>query len=170
MRNHTCPHEHELLDALQTSRPADLPEPLHEHVAGCARCSETLSVVGALLAEREALMREAAVPSSAIVWWRAQMRSRREAAAAAARPISYAQGILVACAAGLLATLLGIYVPAFREGMSWIADAADGWSAFSLPIPSADVVSDPLVLAGIAALGLCALILPVLLYFAFHED
>jgi hypothetical protein len=77
---------------------------------------------------------------------------------------------VVACAAGLLATLLGMFVPAFRQGMSWIAGAADGWSALSLPIASADLVTNPLVLAAIAALGLCALVLPVALYFAFHED
>src|SRR5690606_13439297 len=121
MRNHTCPHVHELLEALQTSRPADLPEPLREHVVGCARCNETLSVVGALLAEREALMREAAVPSSAIVWWRAQMRSRREAAAAASRASSYGHGLPVACRAGPVSALRRLYDPEIREGMVWIA-------------------------------------------------
>jgi hypothetical protein len=47
---------------------------------------------------------------------------------------------------------------------------ADSWSALSMPVPSAGLISNPLVLAGIAALGLCAVILPVALYFAFHED
>lgn len=170
MRKQGCPREHELLEALQASRVPALEGPLAEHAAGCVNCSETLAVVRALVDERDALMQEATVPSSAIVWWRAQMRSRREAAAAASRPISYAQGIVVACAAGLLATLLGIFVPAFRQGLSWIARSADGWSALSLPLASADFVSNPLVLAGMAALGLCALVLPVALYFAFHED
>jgi hypothetical protein len=170
MRRPSCPHEHDLLDALQASRWPEIGEPLREHVAGCASCAGTLAVVGGLLDEHHALMQEATVPSSAIVWWRAQMRSRREAAAAASRPISFVQGIAVACAAGLLATLLGIFVPSFRRGLSWIAGAADGWSALSLPIGSTHFVTHPLVLAGIAALGLCALVLPVALYFAFHED
>jgi hypothetical protein len=170
MRNQSCPHEHELLDALRVSRLSDLPEPLRAHLASCQICSETRLVAEALLGERDALMQEAAVPSSAIVWWRAQMRARREAAAAAARPISVVQGLIFACAAGLLATLLGIYVPAFRRGLSWISSVADSWSALSMPVPSAGLISNPLVLAGIAALGLCAVILPVALYFAFHED
>jgi hypothetical protein len=166
----SCPREHELLEAFQASCRPDLAEPLSQHVAGCVSCTETLAVVRALVDERDVLMQEATVPSSAIVWWRAQMRSRREAAAEASRPISFVQGIAVACAAGILATLLGIFVPAFRQGMSWIAGAADGWSALSLPAASTDFVSNPLVLAGIAAFGLCALVLPVALYFAFHED
>jgi hypothetical protein len=170
MRKQPCSREHELLDALHTSRPHAMDETLREHVTGCTTCSNTLSVVGALLDEHHALIQDAPVPSSAIVWWRAQMRSRREAAAAAARPISVVLGIVLACAAGLLATLLGIFVPTFRHAMSWIANAAGGWSALSLPIGTGEIVTNPLVLAGIAALGLCALVLPVALYFAFHED
>ena len=170
MRKQPCPREHELLDALQTSRLPAMDEALRAHITACASCTDTLAVVGALLDEHHALIQDATVPSPAIVWWRAQMRSRREAAAEASRPISFVQGIALACAAGLLATLLGIFVPAFRQAMSWIGNAAGGWSALSLPIGTGALVTNPLVLAGIAALGLCALVLPVALYFAFHED
>ncbi len=170
MRKPPCPREAELVDTLQTSPPSALDDSLREHAAGCASCGDTLAVVSALLGEHHTLMHEAAVPSSAIVWWRAQMRSRREAAATASRPISFVQGVALACAAGLLATLLGIFVPAFRQATVWIANAANGWSALSLPIGTGEFVANPLVLAGVAAVALCALVLPVALYFAFHED
>ena len=170
MRNAGCSREHELLDSLQSSRwPDGSDVSLREHVAACASCTELLSVAGALLDDRQALMQEATVPSSAIVWWRAQMRSRREAAERAVQPISFVQGIALACAAGLLATALGIFVPTFRRSLSWITQTLGSLSDVSLPVV-ADTLASPIVLAGIAALGLCALVLPVALYFTFHED
>ncbi len=169
MRKPECPREDELLEALQTSRWAQADESLRDHVAGCAACTDMLAVVAPLLDEHHALMQQATVPSSAIVWWRAQMRSRREAAEQAGRPISFVQGVVLACAAGLLATALGIFVPTFRRSVSWITDAAGWWSGLSLPV-AADQLANPIVLAGVAAIGLCALLVPVALYFAFHED
>src|SRR5687768_10561679 len=111
-----CIREDDLLDALQTSRwPEGCDAALRDHTASCASCADLLAVVAPLLDEHRALVQDANVPSSAIVWWRAQMRSRRDAAASAAQPISFAFGIALACAAGLLATALGIFVPSFRK-------------------------------------------------------
>lgn len=169
MRKQECTREDELLEALQASRWPGVDASLREHVAGCASCADMLAVVAPLLEERHALMQEATVPSSAIVWWRAQVRSRREASQQAVRPISFVQGVALACAAGLLATALGIFVPTFRRSVSWIADAAGGWSGLSVPV-AGDQLANPIVLAGIAAIGLCALLVPVVLYVALHED
>jgi hypothetical protein len=67
------------------------------------------------------MMDEAPIPSSAIVWWRAQMRARREAVDKASEPISLVQGVAVACAGGLTATAAGYYVPTFRRAIDWVA-------------------------------------------------
>jgi len=107
------------------------------------------------------------VPSSAIVWWRAQMRSRRKAAARAAQPISFVFGIAVACAAGLLATALGIFVPTFRKALVWVTDTTVSWPG--LPIP-ADPLTNPMVLAFLGAIVLGLLVAPVALYLTFRED
>lgn len=165
-----CPREHELLEALQASRwPEACDASLATHVDGCASCTELLAVVAPLLDEHRALTQDALVPSSAIVWWRAQMRSRREAAEKAAQPVSFVQGIVIACAAGLLATALGIFVPIFRKSLTWMAEEAGSWSGLSLPVMS-EALTSPMVVAALAALALCALVLPVALYFAFAED
>jgi hypothetical protein len=167
---HECPREGELLDALQASRWPDACDMLlRDHVRGCAACTDLLAVVAPLLDEQRALAEQAPIPSSAIVWWRAQMRSRRESAAKAGEPISLVQGIALACAAGLLMTALSIFVPTFRRSLTWMLETAGSWSGVSLPA-AADPLANPIVLAGIAALGLCALVLPVALYFTFHED
>jgi hypothetical protein len=163
-----CAREEELLDALQASRwPDACDAELREHALSCALCTDLLAVVAPLLDEHRALVQDASVPSSAIVWWRAQMRSRREAAARAAQPISFVFGIAVACAAGLLATALGIFVPTFRRALGWMAETTAAWPG--LPIPS-DPLTNPMILAGIAALGLCLLVAPAVLYFTFRED
>jgi hypothetical protein len=47
-------------------------------------------------------------PSSAIVWWRAQMRARQEAARAAERPLAIVHALSIACVAGLLLGLFGL--------------------------------------------------------------
>ena len=170
MRKTECAREHEVLEALQSSRwPDGSDTSLREHLESCASCTEVVSLVGALLDDRRALMEEATVPSSAIVWWRAQMRSRREAAERAVQPISFVQGIALACAAGLLATALGIFVPTFRRSLAWMAHALTSFSGVSVPVV-VDPLGSPIVLAGIAALGLCALVLPVALYFTLRED
>lgn len=163
-----CTREDELLDALQTSRwPDGCDAALRDHAASCASCADLLAVVAPLLDEHRALVQEASVPSSAIVWWRAQMRSRREAAARAAQPISVVFGIAVACAAGLLATALGIFVPTFRKAFAWVTGTTISWPGLPLP---ADPLTNPIVLGLVAALALCALVAPVALYFTFRED
>ena len=168
MRRVGCPREEELLDALQASRwPAGCDVALRDHTASCASCADLLAVVAPLLGEHRALVQDASVPSSAIVWWRAQMRSRREAAARAAQPISFVFGIAVACAAGLLATALGVFVPTFRKAFVWVTETTVPWPG--LPIP-ADPLTNPLVLAFLGALVLGLLVAPVALYFTFRED
>lgn len=168
MHNAGCAREPELLEALQCGRwPETTEAALRTHVEECADCADLLAVAAPLLDEHQALMREAAVPSSAIAWWRAQMRSRREAAQTAAQPITFVQGITFACVAGLLATALGLFVPTFRSAFGRVADAAGSWSALPLP---ADPLAHPIALAAVAALGLCAIVLPVALYFTLRED
>jgi hypothetical protein len=168
VRNVDCVREEELVEALQSGRWPETADPvLRQHVEGCASCADLLAVAAPLLDEHHALAREAQVPSSAIVWWRAQMRSKREAAQTAAQPITVVQGITFACIAGLLATALGFFVPTFRSAIGRVADAAGSWS--TLPLPAVSLAS-PVVLAAIAAIGLCAIVLPVALYFTLHED
>ena len=168
MHSAACSREHELLEALQSGRWRESTDPaLRSHVDACATCTDLLAVAAPLLDEHDALVGEAQVPSSAIVWWRAQMRSKRDAAETAAQPITVVQGIMFACVAGLLATALGIFVPTFRNAFGWIVEAAGSWSALPLPV---DPLASPMTLAAIAAIGLCAIVLPVALYFTLHED
>jgi hypothetical protein len=57
--------------------------------------------------EYEAATRQARVPPPELVWMRAQLRAREEAARKAARPIVLAQSIGIAAFLGLLVSLAG---------------------------------------------------------------
>jgi hypothetical protein len=98
-----CELESEVLAAvLRNCWPERVDASLREHVAACAICTEVAAVAGAIDGAREEMRASAVVPDSALVWWRAQMRARRESVQAAARPITAVQVIALACAMGLL--------------------------------------------------------------------
>ena len=102
-----CPREQDLLDALTAGRwPERCAAELREHVHHCAICSDLVEVVGALFDARDVVYADVAVPASGTVWWRAQMRARREATIRAARPVTVIQA--VAACLGLVA-VIGLY-------------------------------------------------------------
>jgi hypothetical protein len=82
-------------------------------------------VAGAIAAEAAVARGEAAPPSSAIVWWRAQMRARQEAAQLAEKPIAVVHGLAVACGAGVALSLLGIVMAGVRGSLPWLKGAYD---------------------------------------------
>src|SRR5215510_11306441 len=83
---------------------------LRTHAEGCAFCADIVQVAMIFRSEQDAA-RQARVPSAGQVWWRSTVRARMEAAHAAARPITWAQGVGGAAAFGLLIGLVGIAWP-----------------------------------------------------------
>lgn len=170
MRKRDCVHEDEVLSALKASRwPAACDPALRAHVGSCTSCAQLVDLAEALLDDHHALLSEAQVPSSAIVWWRAQMRSRREAAHVATQPITFVQGLIWACAAGLTIAAAGFFIPTFRGALKWLVGAAGSVPRVSLSLPP-DALANPIVMAAGAALILCAIVLPLALYFTFQEE
>ncbi len=109
MKPSNCEHETELWEAVASGRWPDAIDPaLARHVRECRSCAEVADVSSMLLADARAARHESSPPSSAIVWWRAQMRARQEAARVAERPLTIVHALAIACAAGLLLGLLGL--------------------------------------------------------------
>jgi hypothetical protein len=101
-----CPREQEVIDAVASGRwPHRCDPELTEHVAACDGCHDLARIFGVLGASWEDARQDAHVPAAGTVWWRAQVRARRDAQRAAARPITVAQvtgailGIVLAAAA-----------------------------------------------------------------------
>ncbi len=119
-----CPYEQDVLDALAAQRwPARCDDELRAHVAACTLCADLIEVSTALLDEQESAWRDARVPPSSVVWWRAQIRAREEAARSAARPVAFMQG--VAASLGLwigILVLRAVPWPAMPDWRGWLAD------------------------------------------------
>ena len=92
MKTLTAVAKQDVLDALTSGRwPDRVDDELRGHVATCAICADVVDVASAVLEDRHDEPGEMRIPSSAVMWWRAQMRARQEAAREAARPITVAQ-------------------------------------------------------------------------------
>jgi hypothetical protein len=164
VRHAECAREAELLDALHASAWPECAAPeLQAHVAECGACAALAAIVLPLLDEHRSATREARVPSSAIVWWRAQHRARLEAARVAAQPIAVLQYVAGACLAGLLAAAVGYVSPAARDAcrLAWTNLLAAG---------STEILHTPVGLAILAGLTMTLIAAPLAIYLAASGD
>jgi len=159
-----CAHERDVLEAIAMNRV----EHVRDHLEACGSCADLAEIAAALHDDYEATCREARVPSAGAVWWRATIRARAEAARTVSQPITVAQGVAGAAAAGLSCGLLGIALRAIpwaggiSEFSSRLGDGGEMASALSLVVQHAL----PLTL-GLAA---CLVVAPVALYLALSDE
>jgi hypothetical protein len=153
-----CDFEEEVLAAALESRwPQGVDAPLREHAGACATCSEVALAARAIRQDRQDLCASAPIPDSGRVWRQAQLRARREAIAAADRPITIVHMITFACAAGLLGACFGATSEWFQATLKRI-----------LANPLAALFGEHLLLgAGMAA---ALLLLPAAAYFALARE
>jgi hypothetical protein len=167
-----CCREQEVLDALTSGRwPDRADEDLRAHVATCGICDDVVNVAGALLEGREDEPGDARIPSSAVMWWRAQMRARQEAAREAARPITVAQAIASVAAIALTVAALVALSSQFGELFSgllrgWASGVGD--AAASVEAPSVLLAQGWMLPALI--IGVWLVLAPVAIYFAVADD
>ena len=108
MRRTECVREAAVVEALLA--PGGLAQAeagLNEHVRTCGTCASVVEAASAVLDDERAAVAAARVPSAATVWWRVQLRARREAETRATRPIVVWQGLAAACGLGVLAAAVG---------------------------------------------------------------
>jgi len=165
-----CPREAELWEAITAGRWPDATNTdLWAHVNACATCRDVALVSSSLSIEGSAARREAAPPSAAIVWWRAQMRARQEAALAAERPMTIFQGLAAAVALGLCVALAGWALPWMHTPLAWIAGLRDAAGLSAADVAAVDLTSRwivlPLVLIAISLI--CA---PIAVYVITFDD
>jgi len=157
-----CPHEADVIDALTTTQwPEQCSDELQAHVDACDSCR---SLVAAITPLGEAWLdtRAAAhVPASGMVWWRAQMRARREAARAAARPMTVVQTIAALAGLMLLVSTLALLSP-------WVAASfSSSASLFLGTLPDVGgLAGNWAVAAAVALLAMTSLAV----YLAVAED
>lgn len=96
-----CEREPEVLREVRAGRwPQAADEELRHHAASCAVCADAV-LVAQCLAREARLEREAPLPHPGLIWWRAEIMARRDAAGRATRPIAIAEWIGIACGLAL---------------------------------------------------------------------
>jgi hypothetical protein len=168
---HECSREADVVEAVSIGWPARADANLCAHVACCAVCADLVEVATALLEDRELARSEATVPPSGVVWWRAQLRAREDAARTAAWPLAFIQGIAASVALWLVVSLLRA-IPAADVVRMW-AWTRRSIGTLSIPWPDLmNVVPAP----GWATAGLvCVLVAwlmlaPIAIYLAVGEE
>jgi hypothetical protein len=96
-------------------------------------------IADAIAAEASVARREAQPPSSAIVWWRAQMRARQEAARAVERPLTIVHAVAIACCAGLLASLVGTAIAGVKGSFGFVSDVYTALTTSGVALASIDL-------------------------------
>jgi hypothetical protein len=114
-----CPHETDVLELVAIGQwPARADVALRAHVAACASCTDLASVAAAVVDVRDAGAMHVRVPDASLVWFRAQLRAREEAARRAARPLWLAQLAAVAAVVIALALWSGGLTDWFTTGLA----------------------------------------------------
>lgn len=171
MNTTACDREQDVLEAVMSGRwpPAD--DDLRRHATGCPICSDLATVAAVLRDERDEAWRDAHVPTSGQVWWRASIRTRAEAAATAARPIAVLQGLAGACAAGLGAALVTLAWPSIHRPLAWIADLLSREAQrIGVVAVSATAIQQALLLSVVVVLGASLILTPLVLYLVLSDD
>jgi hypothetical protein len=170
-----CSREQELLDALASdATQQDWSDDLRAHAAACAICRDIVAVALPLLEDRQAAVEGAQPPSSGVVWWRAQMRARQEAARAATRPITLFQGLGAAAGIALVVVLLNVAAPMIAGWFGGLSLFSGFSNPLTFTLPEIDLASlRPSTTAGTLLAGAsvaCLLLGPLAVYFALSED
>jgi hypothetical protein len=164
-----CEREQDVLDAVSSGRwPARCDEELRAHVNVCVVCSDLAEVAAAVIEDRDAAWSHAHVPSAGIVWWRAQLRAREDAARAAGRPVAFIQGVAASVALWLIVSLVrALPVEYLSSWRTWVGSVLPNFT-FTMADVARVTAAVPLVVFILVAVWL--VLAPVAIYFAAADD
>jgi len=160
MQINECSREVEVVEAIPSGRwPALNDSELRSHVSGCAVCSEVVIVATELQEQNSAIVSQVRVPSAGLVWWRAELRARREAVRSAERPLTIAHAFAGAAAIGVLLAVLIQMSSWFGRSFATVA----GW------MPASPVVILQQHLPLVLSVGVLLAFTSVALYFVLSD-
>jgi hypothetical protein len=178
-----CPRESEILEAVASARLKPGPTTaagqsavagpgfspaieLQRHLAECRWCEDAAEVAAALGDEQGIAWHDADIPQADVVWLRAQLHARAEAARVASRPITIVQALGIACAAGAAAGLVGTTAWWLQSWVAWLSSAATVVASAPSTFEMAGLLARGIFLA----LGVWLVLAPVAVYLAAIED
>jgi len=115
-----CTREIEIVEAITNGRwPAGTTEELQQHAASCPVCTDVVRVALALTQDRSAALEKVQVPSAGLVWWRSEMRARRDAVNKATRPLRIVEWVATLSVIVAAGALLRWFGPSMLADMLW---------------------------------------------------
>jgi hypothetical protein len=139
---------------------------LRSHVAGCAQCKELIFVTQALQEARSESVQQSPTGSASLLWWRAQMRKRNEAAERINRPITIAQTFAWSIT---MLVAVAFVISQYNHGLRWSAWRSDVNLARGFHLFSGGTLDWNLMLL-IPGFGLLLLLSGVVLYLASEKQ
>ena len=115
MKPFECENEARVIESVRTG---SWDSELRQHAATCAACSEAALAARVLNEMRAADLAEARVPDAGLMWWKAQLLAKREAADRATQPINFVERFAYAWAA---VCAIGVCVWQWQAIRAWIA-------------------------------------------------
>ena len=164
-----CSREADVLEAVAFGRWPERCGDLAAHVSACSICADLVEVAQALHADRAALCREAQPPAAGMVWWRATIRARAEAARTATQPISILQGVAGACLVGAGAGVLTIAWQSLRW-LERLGDLAVRLETRRIEIASATLLTSGHGVSILVAVAAGLVLAPLALYITLADD
>jgi len=164
-----CDREQDVLDALAAGRwPGGCDEELGAHVNACGTCRDLADVAAALLSDQEMARREARVPPAGVVWWRAQLRAREDAARAAGRPVAFIQGVAASVVVWLLIALYRALPAEYvAEWRAWLTEFVPN---VTLTISDVSRLTAAVPFVVLLTVGVWVVLAPIAIYFAVVDD
>jgi hypothetical protein len=101
---------------------------LRQHRASCPACSEAAIAARLLNEMRSCDEAEARIPDAGLMWWKAQLLEKREAAERATQPINFAERFAYAWAA---ICFVGICVWRWAAIRAWLSSVWNGRTSFT---------------------------------------
>jgi hypothetical protein len=143
-----CSHEVEIVDTITNGRwPAGCTEELQLHAESCPVCRDVVRVALALSQDRSDALQAVRIPSAGLVWWRSEMRARRDAVNKATRPLQIVECVAALCVIVAAAALFRWFGPAILT----------------------DLLLQPSTLL-LVGLGVLVLLSSLVFYFVFSRD
>lgn len=117
-----CDKENQVIEAVRSGlHPGEWDEALRTHLAACAVCRDTALVAEFLRQQSDFAGAEARLPDPGLVWWKAHLLARREAAERAVRPIAVAEKLAGAGTAAVALTGIVLNWRYVAGVLRWVA-------------------------------------------------
>ena len=166
---HECDREEDVLDALAARRwPERATDDLRAHVTACAVCTDLAEVAKAALDDRQQLWSEARVPPAGVIWWRAQLRAREDAARAAGRPVAFVQGVAASVSLWLIVALFRALPDGYVS--EWRASLMGSFPALTFTMADVARIAEAVPVVLVVLLVAWLVLAPVAIYFAAADE